>query len=158
MRNRTRAAGVCAALIVALTGSGVAAAGTAEASTPTALVPAELGGLCGTLVGGGLTAAQVAKTIAQRGAGYAGTVIAAGCLTKDYWDYKQTWIRTTPEGRRFYEEMRASFGDLDHVETGQLMQKLGCVAVAVPPVNADDISTYGGVTWDCSTSQWTKGD
>jgi hypothetical protein len=150
MRTTIRAAGVCAAIVVAL---GTGTAGTAQAA-PGGLVPAELNGVCGTLFGFGTGVAGLGRTIVSRGAGYAGAIVAAGCLLKDA-DEAARVYRLSPQGVTEYRALQARYGDY---RPDDFLREFGCAEVGVPPVAPDDVSTYGRTTWDCTASPYTNAD
>jgi hypothetical protein len=147
--RRARAAGVCAGLIVAMSGAGVATAGPVHAAVPAGPVPTEVTGICGTLFGAGFGIAQLHKQIAARGAGYVGAFISAGCLYKDAQEYgRQYW--SSPAGEAEWERIRTRYGPYS---VADWMRETGCVEVPVGRV-ADDISTWGNTTWSCEGSSY----
>jgi hypothetical protein len=136
---------VCAALIVALTGGAVATAGPAHA---------ELGGVCGTLLAGGLTAASIRANIVARGAGFAGMIISAGCLTKDLNDAAREYT-LTPAAQAEYRRIQAQYGSY-RIE--DYMREFGCDQVTRGPSNPDDVFAADRTSWDCSSSPYARGD
>ncbi len=149
MRTRTRAAGVCAALIVALTGGAVATAGPAHADPATDAARSELVGICGSAIGAGVNLAQLAERLATRAVGYGTSVVAAYCLLNDIGDYNRAYLRT-PEGQAAVARLRAEYG---HLTTDDVMRQAGCAQVPVRVI-PDDISTYDRTRWECAGSNY----
>ena len=145
MRTRARAAGVCAAVTIALAGGATVAPGVAHAELP---------GVCGTLVGAGLTVAAVARTMVQRGAGFVGAVVSVGCFGKDAVDYAGE-VAARPENVAQLELLRERYRGY---QVADFMREFGCDPVTRGPANPDDVNDHAVTSWDCGRSPYAQGD
>lgn len=153
MRTRTRLVTVAVAVVVAFSGA-AASAGAAYAGPAIGPAPTEIGGICGTLLGVGSSAASLGKTIAARGAGWVSAIIAAGCLAKDLWEYSEAF-NASPEGIANIKALKDRYAGYRFED---YMREFGCVSVDVPPANPDDVTDYGHTRWDCSRSPYANTD
>jgi uncharacterized protein YcfJ len=112
------------------------------------LVNVELGGVCGTLVGTGVTAASIAKTVAARGAGWVGAIISAGCLGKDVAEYSRKY-NLSPEGQANLREIQRRYGGYSFEDW---MHEFNCIYRSQPSGAADDVARTEVGYWDCSSA------
>jgi hypothetical protein len=145
MQVKVRIAGACAAVAIALTGSAAVTPGVARA---------EINGVCGTLVGAGLTVASVAKTMVQRGAGHIGALVSAGCFVVDL-DEAARKYTLTPAAQAEYRRIQERYG---HYQVEDFMREWGCAQATRGPSNPDDIYDDGRTRWDCTRSPYAQGD
>ena len=149
---RVRAAGVCAAVVMATTGGAVIAPGVAQA---------DVLGVCGSLLGVGLSTTSklekiksVIPRMAGRGAGFVSEVVGAGCLAKELNDAAREYT-LTPEAQAEYARIHARYGGYGFED---YMRELQCTPVTRGPSNADDVNDQGRTGWDCSRSPYAPGD
>lgn len=112
------------------------------------VVNVELSGICGTLVGGGVTAASMGRTVAAKGAGWVGAIIAAGCLWRDLDEYTKKY-QLSPEGRA---ELRAIQRKYGHYTFDDYMREFDCKYEEHQIANPDDITETKTGRWICPTT------
>lgn len=150
-RTRSVLAMIAVVASLSLLGAPAAAAATDTQAVPPA--KQEIGGICGTLLGLGTSAAGQNKVIAARGAGWVSMVLAAGCLAKDLAEYSKAF-NASPEGIASIRSMKARYAG---VSMDGWMRGAGCTLRERQPAISDSVEparTY----WDCSKSPYTYAD
>jgi hypothetical protein len=134
--------------------SGTATAAASEAHLPSSLSvaprPTELPGICGTLVGGGVTAASLGKTVAARGAGWIGAIVSAGCLTYDLNEWGREQM-LSPEGRATLQAIMDRYRNHTFED---FMREFDCTYVErTDLVVPDDVNSKAPAYWNCNTGR-----
>jgi hypothetical protein len=127
-----------------------------EESSPR-VINVELGGICGMLVGAGVTVAGfVQEAMNKARGGWAGAAVAAGCLLYDGWEYKKKYD-STPERVAEFAEIKRRWESYRTYE--ELMTKgFGCELKTLPKISPDDVNETVYRRWDCSKGPYANYD
>lgn len=147
---RHLSAGVLAVCLLFAGPAGIATAGPAGTGEH-ATTGADIDGICGTLLATGVSAASLGQTVAARGAGWIGAIIAAGCLVKDAHEYSAAF-NASPEGLARLQGIKDKYGSYTFED---YMRDFGCTYVERGPSGGTDSVTETSRTsadyWDCSS-------